>query len=139
MYRVMSKTSTNWTGLVQGVRKKIRKKIKNKSIFRPKMAKKSGVKMIFSGHVTNQKVVNNGLIYLNMHFQPNRQKKPSKKPSKTLKNGYFWHKIAYKKFLRFFSEKPPCTFLALIVVNLHAKNQENRQSRFLEKLETTNY
>ena len=33
-----------------------------------------------------------------------------------------------------FPEKPPCTFLALIVRNFHAKNQRNPYSRFWEKL-----
>ena len=42
-------------------------------------------KMNFSEHVTNRKVVDNGLFYLNMHFQPNPWQhfwEKSKKPSK---------------------------------------------------------
>ena len=50
------------------------------------------------------------------------------------KNLIFWYKIAYKKKSRVFPEKPPCEFLALIVMNLHEKNQENRWSRFWENL-----
>ena len=39
--------------------------------------------------------------------------------------GHFGPKRAHITGTRFFSEKPPCTFLALIVMNFHAKNQEN--------------
>ena len=43
----------------------------------------------FSEQMTNRKVVDNGLYYLNMHFWPNRQggfREKSKKPSKIAQN-----------------------------------------------------
>lgn len=40
--------------------------------------------------------------------------------------GHFGPKRAHITGTRIFSEKPPCTFLALIVMNFHAKNQVNR-------------
>ena len=46
--------------------------------------------MTFSDLGANRKVVDNGLFYLNMHFQPNRDKNTrenDEKPSKTAKNG----------------------------------------------------
>ena len=46
--------------------------------------------MTFSHLGANRKVVDNGLFYLNMHFQPNRDKSTrenGQKPSKTAKNG----------------------------------------------------
>ena len=55
----------------------------------------------------------------------------------TLLLGPFWakrplkyHISAHFKNTRFFPEKRPCTFLALIVVNFHAKYKENPWSRF---------
>ena len=44
---------------------------------------------------------------------------------KTLKNGCFWHCIVIIEWSRFFPGKPPCTFLVLIVVNIHAKKLRN--------------
>ena len=40
--------------------------------------------------------------------------------------GLIWRRFREYNENEFFSEKPPCTFLALIVMNFHAKNQENR-------------
>ena len=58
----------------------------------------------------------------------------------TLLLGPFWairplkyHISAHFGKTGFFPEKRPCTFLALIVVNFHAKYQENPWSRFWEK------
>ena len=70
----------------------------------------------FSDHVANAKVVDNGLLHLNVQFERNSLdsfRENHEKPD--------FSKIAYKKKLRFFSEKPPRTFLALIVMNIHAK------------------
>ena len=44
---------------------------------------------------------------------------------KTLKNDCFWHCILIFEWSRFFPEKPPCTFLSLIVRNIHAKKLRN--------------
>ena len=45
---------------------------------------------------------------------------------KKSKNRHFDHIFVLYGWTRFFSDKPPCEFLALIVRNFHAKNQENR-------------
>ena len=41
------------------------------------------------------------------------------------KNYHFDHIFVLYGWTGFFSEKPPCAFLPLIVLNFHAKNQEN--------------
>ena len=57
-----------------------------------------------SEHVTNRKVVDNGLYYLNMHFQPHRGKstrengqKPSKMAKKWPKNGFLTSKMNFSE------------------------------------------
>jgi hypothetical protein len=81
--------------------------------------------LCFNGNVSNRNVVDNGLYYLNMHFLPNRWNRWEET-----------HKMKIFEF--FFSEKPSCEFLVL-VMNLHAKNQENRWSRFWDKMITNYY
>ena len=55
---------------------------------------------------------------------------------KTLKNGCFWHCIVIFEWSRFFPEKPPCTFLSLIVRNIHAKKLRNLARGSPRKLQT---
>ena len=85
----------------------------------PKMASK-WVKMNFPEHGVNRKVVDNGLIHLNVQYERSSQasfRENQEKPD--------FSKIAYKKKLRFFSEKPSGPFLALIVVNIHVQKLRN--------------
>ena len=44
---------------------------------------------------------------------------------KKSKNPYFDHVIVLYGWTGIFSDKPPCTFLPLIILNFHAKNQKN--------------
>ena len=48
--------------------------------------------------------------------------------------GHFGPKRAHITRTRIFSEKPPCTFLALIVMNIHVQKLRNPQSGFFVKL-----
>ena len=41
------------------------------------------------------------------------------------KKGHFWHVFVIIEWSGFFLEKPPCTFLSLIVRNIHAKKLRN--------------
>ena len=85
----------------------------------PKMVSK-WVTMKFPDLVTNRKVVGNVENYLHIRFQPNILTRSREYPEKLI-----FYKIAYKKKLGIFSEKPPRTFLALIVVNICVQKLRN--------------
>ena len=76
--------------------------------------------MNFPHHGVNRKVVDNDLIHLNVQYKKNSLACFRENPEKP-----DFSKIAYKKKLRFFSEKPPRTFLALVVVNIHVRKLRN--------------
>ena len=76
--------------------------------------------MNFPKHGVNRKVVDNGLIHHNVQYERSSQatfRENQEKPD--------FSKIAYKKKLRFFSEKPSGQILALIVVNVHVQKLRN--------------
>ena len=58
--------------------------------------------MSFPGHVTNYKVVDNGLIYLNMDFQPNLSFQTGENGQKPSKMAIFDKKLLIKKIKIFF-------------------------------------
>ena len=58
--------------------------------------------MSFLGHVNNKKVVDNGLIYLNIDFQPNPSFQTRENGQKPSKMAIFDKKSAYKKKRKFF-------------------------------------
>ena len=66
------------------------------------------------------KVVDNDLIHLNVQYERNSLACFWENPEKP-----DFSKIAYKKKLRFFSEKPSGQILALIVVNVHVQKLRN--------------
>ena len=59
--------------------------------------------MNFPGQVTNQKVVANGLIYLNMDFQPNWSFQTGENGQKPSKMAIFDKKLLIKKNKKIFS------------------------------------
>ena len=52
------------------------------------------------------------------------------------KKGYFWHVFVIIEWSRIFPGKRPCTFLAIIMLNLHAEKLRNPARGFWEKLIT---
>ena len=84
--------------------------------------------LCFNGNVSNRNVVDNDFVLSKYAFSAK-----SLEPLRgNTQNGLL------KIFEFFFSEKPSCEFLVL-VMNLHAKNQENRWSRFSDKMITNYY
>ena len=73
--------------------------------------------MSFPEHVTNRKVVDNGLYYLNTDCQPNRDKITREKWPKTLKNGQKWPKMAQNMWKMRFSAKSGLTNVVRIGLN----------------------
>ena len=69
----------------------------------------------FSDQMTNTKVVDNGLYYLNMHCQPNRDKITRENGHKPSKMAIFDKKLLIKKIYDFFSKKRPCHFSYFMV------------------------
>ena len=76
--------------------------------------------MDFPGHEVNRKVVDNDVIHLNVQYERYSLACLQKNPEKP-----DFSKIAYKKKLKIFSEKPSGPILALIVVNVHVQKLRN--------------
>ena len=84
-------------------------------------------------------VLKKRLLYHKIGLSENSLPRFSVKIRSKLKKGCFWHCIAIIEWSRIFPDKPPCAFLTLIVLNLHAKKLRNPVRGSSEKVVTTNY